>query len=80
MLKSAACLLAFLAFAAPALADQCADDIAKIDQALQSKDLPPDQKAQLEDMKKQAQQLCQAGHPAEGLDVLGDAKAQLNIQ
>ena len=80
MLKPAAALFALLCLASPALADQCADDLAKIDVALASKDLPPDQKAQLDDMKKQAQQLCQSGHAPEGLDVLGDAKAMLNIQ
>ena len=80
MRKFALALLALLVFAAPARADQCADDLAKITQALAKPDLPPDQKAQLEDMRKQAEALCKAGHTQEGLDVLGDAKAQLNIQ
>lgn len=65
---------------APAFADQCADDIAKIDKALTSQELGPDERAQLEDMRNQAVQLCGAGNTQEGLDVTGEAKAMLNIQ
>ena len=64
----------------PALADPCKDDIAKIDKALAGKELSPDERAQLEDMRKQAASLCGAGHQQEGLDVTGEAKALLNIQ
>jgi hypothetical protein len=77
---AAALLLSLFAAASPAFADACADDLNKVKQALQNKALPPDQKAQLEDMAKQAEALCKAGHTQEGLDVLGDAKAQLNIE
>ena len=62
------------------LAGQCQDDIAKIDEALASQDLSPDQRAQLDDMRNQAVQLCGAGNEAEGLDVTAEAKAMLNIQ
>ncbi len=63
-----------------ALAGQCEDDIAKIDKALASMDLTPDERAQLEDMREQAQKLCGAGNVQEGLDVASEAKAMLNIE
>jgi hypothetical protein len=63
-----------------AFAGQCQDDIAKIDAALASQELTKDQKAQLDDMRNQAVQLCGAGNEAEGLDVTAEAKAMLNIQ
>ena len=66
--------------AAPALAGQCEDDVAKINAALASKELAPDERAQLEDMRNQAVQLCSAGNEAEGLDVTSEAKAMLNIE
>ncbi len=62
-----------------AYAGQCEDDIAKIEQALASTELSSEQRAQLEDMMEQAQQLCAEGHETEGLDVTGEAKAMLNI-
>ena len=61
-------------------AGQCQDDIAKIDAALASQELSQDQKAQLDDMRNQAVQLCGAGNETEGLDVTAEAKAMLNIQ
>jgi F0F1-type ATP synthase membrane subunit b/b' len=72
-------LVTLAALSAPAFADKCADDIQEIEKALASQDLSPDIRAQLEDMKKQAQQLCAAGHKEEGLDVTGEAKALLNL-
>jgi hypothetical protein len=69
-----------LAVSGAAFAGQCQDDIEKIDAALASGDVSPDQKAQLEDMRNQAVQLCGAGNEAEGLDVTAEAKAMLNIQ
>ncbi len=74
----AAALAAFVA--TPAFADDCKDDIAKLDAALASDSLAPDQKAELEDMRNQAVQLCGAGNTQEGLDVTGEAKARFNIQ
>jgi hypothetical protein len=74
----AAIVLAALSGAA--FAGQCQDDIEKIDAALASTDVGPDQRAQLEDMRNQAVQLCGAGNEAEGLDVTAEAKAMLNIQ
>ena len=69
-----------LPFRGAAFAGQCQDDIEKIDAALASGDVGPDQRAQLEDMRNQAVQLCGAGNEAEGLDVTAEAKAMLNIQ
>jgi hypothetical protein len=63
-----------------ALAGQCEDDIAKIDKALASMELAPDERAQLEDMREQALKLCGAGNVQEGLDVASEAKAMLNIE
>ncbi|MBM3520881.1 MAG: hypothetical protein FJX63_08980 [Alphaproteobacteria bacterium] len=66
--------------AAPAAAGQCQDDIAKIDKALATMDLSPEERAQLDDMRNQAVQLCGAGNEQEGIDVTTEAKAMLNIQ
>jgi hypothetical protein len=74
---AALCGLAMLSGAAHA--GQCEDDIAKIEKALAAMELSGDERAQLEDMKEQAQQLCAEGHETEGLDVTGEAKAMLNI-
>ena len=63
-----------------AFAGQCQDDIAKIDKVLATRELPPDQKAQLEDMRNQAVQLCGAGNEQEGVDVTSEAKAMFNIE
>lgn len=70
----------FTAISTAAFAGQCQDDIEKIDAALASQELSPDQRAQLDDMRNQAVQLCGAGNEAEGLDVTAEAKAMLNIQ
>jgi hypothetical protein len=77
-----ALILIVIAFsiAGPASAGQCEDDLAKIDKALATKDLPPDEKAQLQDMRKQAAALCTAGNMEEGIDVTSEAKTMLNIQ
>jgi hypothetical protein len=69
-----------LALSTAAFAGECQDDIEKIDAALASGNVGPDQRAQLEDMRNQAVQLCGAGNEAEGLDVTAEAKAMLNIQ
>jgi hypothetical protein len=72
--------LALLASTAiPAFAGQCEDDVRKIEAALASKEISSDERAQLEDMKKQAAQLCAAGNTQESLDVSAEAKAMLDI-
>ena len=81
IMRLALLALALLAaLAAPAFADQCEDDIKKIEAALASQDISKDQRAQIEDMKRQAAQLCAAGNTQEGLDVSAEAKAMLNIE
>ena len=66
-------LVLALAAITPANAGQCEQDVAKIDKALASTELAPDVRAQLEDMRNQAVQLCGAGNEAEGLDVTSEA-------
>ncbi|MGE3872298.1 MAG: hypothetical protein AB7F74_05000 [Parvibaculaceae bacterium] len=72
--------IALLAAAAlPAFANQCEDDVKKIETAMASSQISEDERAQLEDMKKQAAELCAAGNTQESLDVSAEAKAMLNI-
>jgi hypothetical protein len=73
-------IVAFVFAATPAYAGQCEDDVAKIEEALANMELSPDERAQIEDMKRQAQELCEAGNEEEGLDVTAEAKAMLNIE
>lgn len=67
------------ATALPAFANQCEDDVKKIETAMASSQISEDERAQLEDMKKQAAELCAAGNTQESLDVSAEAKAMLNI-
>jgi hypothetical protein len=67
------------AAAVPAFANKCEDEVRKIEAALASKEISGDERAQLEDMKKQAAQLCANGNTQEGLDVAAEAKAMLDI-
>jgi hypothetical protein len=72
--------IAVLAAAAvPAFANQREDDVEKIEAALASAAISSEERAQVEDMKKQAAQLCAAGNTQESLDVSAEAKALLNI-
>jgi hypothetical protein len=72
--------IAVLAAAAvPAFANQCEDDVEKIEAALASAAISSEERAQVEDMKKQAAQLCAAGNTQESLDVSAEAKALLHI-
>jgi hypothetical protein len=66
-------------FALPAQADTCQDDVAKIDKALATEGLDADVKAQAEDLRSNAVQLCGAGNLDEGLAVTAEAKALLNV-
>jgi hypothetical protein len=81
MRLSAAVVLATLTFASvPVLADDCQTDVAKIDAAIASGTLDSDIKAQAEDMRNQAVQLCGAGNTEEGLSVTAEAKTLLKIE
>ena len=66
--------------AGSAFAGPCDDDLKKIDKALTSQDVAADQKAQVKDMRNQAEKLCSAGNVEEGADVLSEAKAMLAIE
>jgi hypothetical protein len=68
-----------LASATSAFAD-CKEDIAKIDAAMTTKQLDADQKAQVEDMRSQAVQLCGAGNEEEGTAVTSEVIAMLGIE
>ncbi|MGE0239485.1 MAG: hypothetical protein AB7F09_23145 [Parvibaculaceae bacterium] len=73
-------VIAMLASTAiPVFADQCQDEVRKIEAALAAKEIASDERAQLEDMKKQAAELCAAGNTQESLDVSAEAKAMLDI-
>jgi hypothetical protein len=78
--KFAGACLFLLALTGAAMADQCQDDVAKIDGALSAQELDADKKAQLEDMRSQAVQLCGAGNTTEGLAVTAEALALLEAQ
>jgi hypothetical protein len=80
-MRLAALAFALLATTAiQAFAGQCEDDVKKIEKALAATDITDDRRAELEDMKKQAAQLCAAGNTQESLDVSAEAKAMLNIE
>jgi hypothetical protein len=66
--------------AVPAFADQCQDDVAAIDSALTKPDLATDVKAQADDLRNNAVQLCGAGNLEEGLAVTAEAKALLKVE
>jgi hypothetical protein len=72
--------LTFFSIAAPALADQCQDDVAKIDAAIANESLDADVKTQVEDLRNNAVQLCGAGNLDEGLAVTAEAKVLLKVE
>jgi hypothetical protein len=72
--------IALVVFTAPALADQCQDDVAKLDKAIATQELDADVKAQAEDLRNNAVQLCGAGNVEEGTQVTAEAKALLQIE
>jgi hypothetical protein len=78
--KLCAATLVLGLFTAPAFADQCQDDVAKIDAAIAAEGLAADVKAQAEDMRNNAVQLCGAGNTDEGLAVTAEAKALLKVE
>lgn len=74
---AAACMLSF---SCAAFAGACQDDIAKIDKALDTQQVDADMRAQAEDMRSQAVQLCGAGNETEGLAMTAEAKVLLAIE
>lgn len=80
-MKAAYVVFALLAATAgTALAGPCDDDLKKLDEALQSDQIAPDVKAQAQDMRGQAEMLCDAGNEREGADILSEAAALLGIE
>ena len=63
-----------------AAAGECDADLKVIDDALAKKELADDERAQLEDMRSQAQALCDGGNTDEGLELLSEAKGILGIE
>lgn len=79
-MRLALLVVALLAVTAvPAFAGQCADEVQKVEAALATAQISSDERAQVEDMAKQAAQLCSAGNEQESIDVSAEAKSVLNI-
>jgi hypothetical protein len=72
--------LSLAVLAGPSFADQCQDDVAKIDEALKAESVDADVRAQAEDMRSQAVQLCGAGNTDEGVAVTSEVLALLNVE
>lgn len=80
-MKAAIVALALLACTAgTASAGSCEEDLRKLDAALKATRITPDLKLQVQDMRTQAQQLCDAGNEEEGADVLAEAVALLGVE
>lgn len=75
-----AAAIALSALASPAFADACQDDVALIDASIAKGELDADVKAQAEDLRNNAVQLCGAGNTDEGLAVTAEAKTLLKIE
>ncbi len=77
-LAAATVLLSTLSL--PVFADACQDDVALLDKTLKSAEIDADIRAQAEDMRNQAVQLCGAGNTEEGLAMTAEAKILLKIE
>lgn len=66
--------------AGPALAFHCPQDIAEIDQALQTASLTDEQRAQVTALRNEGEALHQAGQHQQSVDTLAQAKQILGIQ
>ena len=75
MKSAVTAILLLAALATPALAGPCDDDLKAIDAALAGGTLKPDVKAQVQDMRNQAEKLCQAGNEEEAADVIAEASS-----
>lgn len=59
----------------------CAEDIKMLDQAIaEQAGLEEDVKAQVQDMRAQAEKLCAAGNEEESADVVSEATSMLTAQ
>ena len=81
MMKSASFALGLIAaLSAPAFAGPCDTDLKVLDAALAGDTLKPDVRAQLQDMRDQADKLCKAGNEEEAADVLSEASSIIQEQ
>lgn len=78
--KLAAIIFIFIAMSGQVYADQCQDDVARIDQALAGEALDGDVRAQVEDLRSQAVQYCGAGNDEEGTAAAAEALALIAKQ
>lgn len=80
-MKAAALAITLLAvMPVQAHAGPCDQEIKTLDEALTRSDLKPDVKAELEDMRSQAEKLCAAGNAEEAADVLSEASSIIAAQ
>ncbi len=78
MLRSLLTTMSILAMPGIASAGICQDEIAKLTQALaEAQEIEVGLRNQIEDMRTQAVNLCEAGNVQESVDVLSDARALL---
>ncbi len=63
-----------------AMAASCQEDINAIDEALKADNLAADVRAQADDLRNQAVQLCGAGNEDEGSAMATEAKVLLKIE
>ncbi len=80
MIRYPAIIVALALSAAVVHAGPCDKDLADLSAALTSTQLDGEKLAQINDMRKQAQALCEAGNDEEGLDVLAEAKAMIEAK
>lgn len=73
-------LLLLCLLSIPAHAASCDEELKKITDALETADLSDDQRAQVIDLKEQAEELCKSGNPDDAQEVLKEAKDMLSIQ
>lgn len=68
-----------LAVAGPAYAFQCPADMAAIDAALETAQLGDDDRARVEELRAQGEELHEAGQHQQSVDALAEAKTILGI-
>ena len=74
-------LTALLLMSGPLVAaGECDADLKVVDDALAKKELADDERDQLQDMRSQAEALCDSGNTSEGLELLAEAKGILGIE
>ncbi len=81
-MKAALAAIGLLAFASiPAMAGSCAEELKALDSAIAAQaQIEPDVKAQVQDMRAQAEKLCAAGNEEEAADVISEATSMLTAQ